>query len=221
MMLPRTRLLLVLFALSVPAVAQTLAVGVKAGGIISDEMIGGYSATESPFYLVGPTIDVSLPWRSLSFEADALYHRFGVSWAFTTDLATGGTASARERANWFEFPLLLKFRSSAGLFVSGGVSPRILGGRRGHMDIVDYDRQGNLIQDVHQDYTPDYGGPSLGLVGGAGGEFATGRHQFTAELRYTRWLSRPIDLVLSQGSQIRSDQNQLSLLLGWSIRPRR
>ncbi len=79
--------------------AQSLTFGVKGGAFLTDPA-GRYD--QSQRYLVGPSIEVALPWR-LAVEGSALYSRFGSS------LGTGTSLSSRTRGNAWEFPVAGKY----------------------------------------------------------------------------------------------------------------
>ena len=62
-----------------PGYSQLLSFGVKAGVPLNDALNGhsnggGLVSTSTDRWLIGPTIELHLPFR-LSFEADALYRR--------------------------------------------------------------------------------------------------------------------------------------------------
>jgi hypothetical protein len=119
-----TLLVLSFLSLLGPALSQQLAVGVK-GGIRASGDIGGlsYGGSESKRYIIGPMLDLRLPWR-LGVEFDALYRRFG----YTSGSHYQGYASAihRGRANSWEFPIIIKYRlpvRSAHPFAGVGYQP--------------------------------------------------------------------------------------------------
>jgi hypothetical protein len=72
-------------------------------------------------------VEIRLPLR-VSFEFDALYRRFG----FTSyDVFLFGNLTNRERANSWEFPMILKYRipvAPGHPFVGAGYAPRTVHG---------------------------------------------------------------------------------------------
>ncbi len=57
-------------------------------------------------YVVGPALDIGLP-LGFGVEVDALYRREGFQTSFGNAFYS---ASSQERANSWEFPILLKYR---------------------------------------------------------------------------------------------------------------
>jgi hypothetical protein len=110
-----------------PALAQRIAVGVE-GGVRTMDDVSGSLTPESKRYIVGPMVELRLPLR-LSFEFDALYRRFGFTgYQSLDDLANSIT---RERANSWEFPMILKYNLPGVLahpFVGVGYAPRTVHG---------------------------------------------------------------------------------------------
>src|SRR5450631_3909309 len=109
------------------ALAQPLTVGVE-GGLRTTGDVSGTLTPESKRYIIGPKVEVRLPWR-LSFEFDALYRDVG----FTGYAGSCcGSSITRERDRSWEFPMIVKyhFRSVARLhpFAGGGYAPRIVHG---------------------------------------------------------------------------------------------
>src|SRR5580698_6300117 len=106
--------------------AQRLEIGVE-GGVRATDDVSGTLSSESKRYIVGPKVEVRLP-LGLAFEFDALYRRFG----FTgSDVNCCGNVTTRERANSWEFPLILKYRLPAvpgHPFVGVGYVPRTVHG---------------------------------------------------------------------------------------------
>ncbi len=98
--------------LGLPLAAQPVSFGVKLGTPLRDafEDTGGkFSFSRGTGrYIIGPTIEIRLPFTGLGVEADALYRRYDI----------GGQVS-----QW-EFPILVKYRFNSGFlihpFVDGG-----------------------------------------------------------------------------------------------------
>ena len=98
--------------------AQTVSFGIK-GGL--PFMTPTVSDNESPPYLVGPSVEVRLPW-GFSIEADALYRRIGTTQpvellgVFAVLNAPSNVLTVlvptpidRYRGNAWEFPILAKY----------------------------------------------------------------------------------------------------------------
>src|SRR6476661_3389813 len=100
------RFSLTILLFSIPCFSQPVSVGLKAAARVTSD-VDGDAASESKLYLVGPMVDVALPYH-FSFEADALYSRFG--YTSTTYGLLGDSFTERVRANSWEFPLLAKYR---------------------------------------------------------------------------------------------------------------
>lgn len=98
------RIILVLF-LSLPSFSQSITIGVK-GGIRATNDVEGSGTSESKRYLVGPAVEVKLPFR-LALEVDALYSRFGLR---TSQGGFFGFTDQSQRASSWEFPILAKYR---------------------------------------------------------------------------------------------------------------
>ena len=62
---------LVFLLLTFPSFSQSIAIGVK-GGIRATNDVEGSGTSESKRYLVGPAVEVILPFR-IAVEVDALY----------------------------------------------------------------------------------------------------------------------------------------------------
>src|ERR1700687_3368158 len=84
---------------------QSFSVGVK-GGIRATDDLSGDATSESKRYVVGPAVEIALP-LNLGIEFDALYRRGGYRSSFGN---FAGSFTDRERANSWEFPILLKYR---------------------------------------------------------------------------------------------------------------
>src|SRR6516225_4253780 len=97
---------IVLFLLIVPiCCSQTVFVGAVAGGRLTDD-VAGVARPESKRYVVGPMIEVSLP-VGFSVEFEAIYHRHG----YTAEAFHFNQVQIdRERANSWEFPVLLRYK---------------------------------------------------------------------------------------------------------------
>ena len=118
-----------------PACAQLLQFGATAGVPIDP---GASFQDQSRHFVVGPSIELRLPWR-FAVEFDALYRSIGYSSTFysTIDPSTGValpsngfyTNTYRLSANAWEFPLLAKVylrarKAAWAPYFSLGVSPQ-------------------------------------------------------------------------------------------------
>jgi hypothetical protein len=196
--------------------AQSFSLGIK-GGVLLTDPLGSYGVhSESKRYAVGPTVEIGLP-RSLAFEVDALYQRTGFS---TAESAARVTYLTRMRANTWEFPLLVKHYFSrsdlpARPYVSGGFVVRNLSGAKYAFHQFGTDRHTGEPVDLAGlgDYVFDQN-PTYGVVIGGGLRLKAGLVRIAPEVRYTRWTSRPIDVLGSRGFLEQSGQNQVDLLVG-------
>jgi hypothetical protein len=195
---------------------QEVSVGVIGGAMATDDLTGAGATSVSKRYVVGPTVEIGLPLR-LEVEVDALYRREGYQTSFSGQLST---IFADERANSWEFPILLKYRFPSPVarpFLEAGYAPRVI--------------HGSISSNGTDDFAPT--GPqyyasragtnwplSHGIVVGGGVRFAIGRLHLSPELRYTRWSNSAISGSYDDGPSWQSTQNQVDVLLGvaWRIR---
>jgi opacity protein-like surface antigen len=194
---------LVLAIFVVPAQAQTLSFGGKAGATVSDPFILSPTSTFNNYsvnpqrYLFGGTFELGLPLH-FSFETDAIYKRLDyVSSPFGfTSFQTTTTA------NSWEFPLLAKRSFSTGIgrfFGDGGVSFR-------HVGATTTSSSGALP--ATQDLTNPW---STGVVAGGGMDFAYGSIHISPEVRYTRWGTANFN---STDGVLTSNLNSLDVIIG-------
>lgn len=196
-------------------VGQSVSIGVVGGGRLTDDVTSG-ATPESRRYIIGPTVEVGL---SLGFavEFDALYHRQGYLF-FLDDTYTPTTE--RERANSWEFPILLKYKlpiAKVKPFVELGVAPRIISGTV--TDTGYTCANGCSGPKINFNYSASTNWPrSFGVVAGGGVHFELHRLRLSPEVRYTYWTSAPIFPSVSAFPL--SNQNQLDVLVGiaWKIR---
>ena len=196
--------------------AQRLELGVK-GGIRSTGNVMGTLTSESKRYIVGPQLEVRLPLR-LSVEFDALYRRVGFTGYADSCCAHSIT---RERANSWEFPILLKYRLPARFFVGAGYAPRMIHGtavssgsdlsgisQNPPMDIITY--YFNQRSDTNYRMTH-------GVVVSGGVDLPAGHLRISPELRYVHWSSPFLSQFGGDGSfEFVSKQHELFVLLGIS-----
>jgi len=195
---------------------QSLSLGVTGGGRPTDDVTS--SATpESRRYVVGPMIELALP-LGFAVEVDALYHRNGYL------IANGnfaGSVIESERANSWEFPILLKYKlplPKVKPFVEVGLAPRSISGT--------ISESGVNVNLLTGQQTPFSGNSqtawsnSVGVVTGAGVQLGVGRLRVSPEARYTHWTSTPINGTFSDGPSYYSTQEQVDILIGigWRIR---
>jgi hypothetical protein len=199
--------------------SQSIAVGVK-GGIRATDDVSGFSvqSSESKRYIIGPAVDIRLP-RRLGFEVDALYRRFGYTSTFSSCC---GSSITRERANSWEFPLILKYRFpslAVSPYAGAGYVPRMVHGSRVSSGRYLSGMTSNPPADVYTYYfnqqsSIDY--PVTHGVTAAGGIEFGGRHlRLSPEFRFVHWNSPFLQEVGGDGSYfIESSQNEFFILLG-------
>lgn len=159
----------------------------------------GITATHTNRWLVGPTVELHLPFR-LSFEADALYRREGFQvtsesltispgeWFSTT---TTNFAVEHESLNSWQFPFLAKYELRGGAirpFIDTGVTYQHLSGIR-YID------------------TPNMAGFTVG--GGLTMKFSFLR--LSPEVRYTRWGNNQVS------NETATARNQTDVLVGFTF----
>jgi hypothetical protein len=201
------------------SVAQQVAVGLK-GGVRTADDVSGSLTSESKRYIMGPMVEIRLPLR-LSLELDALYRRFGF---------TGGSSSVfghsitRERANSWEFPMILKYNLPVVLahpFVGAGYAPRtihgtdvssgsFLSGTSQNPPMSIYTNYFNQRSDTRYSLTH-------GVVVSGGVNLRAGHARFSPELRYVHWNAPFLSEFGGDGSfQFVSKQDEFLVLLGVS-----
>jgi hypothetical protein len=195
---------------------QSLSIGVTGGGRPTDDVTS--SATpESRRYIVGPMIELGLP-LGFAVEFDALYHRNGYQ---VENSNFAGYVIESERANSWEFPILLKYKlpvSKVKPFVELGLAPRSISGT--------ISQSGVNVNVLTGQQTPFSGSfktdwsNSVGVVTGVGVQFGVGRLRVSPEARYTHWTSTPINGTFADGPSYYSTQEQVDVLIGigWKIR---
>jgi hypothetical protein len=206
-----------------PAFPQSLGAGLKAGVPLSDAFrarspgaLVGFSS-ETKRYTVGPMIEVRLPF-GLGIELDALYKSLEYRAA---GLIEHGSLRAETTGNAWQFPLLLKYRTSGGM---ASASPYVAGG-------VAYQRLSGLAQFI-ETLTTGAGAPvtrttdrpeelrkraNAGFVLGGGIEVKALFLRISPEIRYTRWGSDNFLDRNTSGDLLRSNRNQFEFLTGFSF----
>jgi hypothetical protein len=182
--------------------AQPVSFGAKIGLPLNDfidTVSSGNSSlrslTTTHRYIVGPDLELRLPW-GFAIEVDALYRKFD----FQSPTSVVST-------NDWEFPLLLKYRFASHHFVR----PYIGGG-------VAFDRLQGLTATVASAATSivTSNPPELKNTGTVGAVLGGGLDvhflfiHITPEIRYTRWTSQHFTLA----NVLNSSQNQAEFLVG-------
>jgi hypothetical protein len=195
---------------------QSFSIGVK-GGVRGTNDISGDATTESKRYIVGPMAELGLP-LGLGVEFDALYRSEGYRTAFGN---FAGSFVARERANSWEFPILLKYKFPFPVvkpYLAGGYAARVINGS------IDWDGYTIDLSNGQKTFGHSHSGTnwdkSHGIVVGGGVRFTIGALQISPELRYTYWNNAAISSFGPQGYGFQSTQNQVDVLLGlgWKLR---
>jgi hypothetical protein len=161
-------------------------------------------------------LEIGLPF-GLGVEVDALYQRVGYRTAVGN---FAGSYAARERANSWEVPVLLKYRLPARIihpYVAGGIAPRTINGS------VDSSSVSINLMNGQETFSTAHAGTnwtnSLGIVAGGGVQLGVGAFRLSPEVRYTYWNSTPINVSGPQGYGFQSAQNQVDVLVGisWKV----
>ena len=202
--------------------AQQIAVGVK-GGVRASDDVDGFSlrSSESKRYIVGPAVELRLPWR-LGVEFDALYRRFG--YTSESQFASLSHSIIRERGNSWEFPLLAKYRIPGRLvqpFAGAGYDWRKVNGSDVSSGYYLSGQTTNPPADIYTYYfnqrrSTDY--PVGHGVVISGGIDLNSRHlRVSPEFRYVRWRKQFLSQVGGDGSYfLQSSQNEYFILVGIS-----
>lgn len=140
-------------------------------------------------YVIGPTLEIALPWRGLSVEIDALYRPMNLTMAGVRPDGSLHSISPATVVTW-QFPALAKYR-----FASGSVKPFIEAG-------PSFRVSGNL-----NNASPSVYGGTAGL----GMEANLRKLRIGPVVRYTHWAADP-DFAGS-----RTKRNQVELLVGVSF----
>ncbi|MGD1094199.1 MAG: hypothetical protein ABSB35_19710 [Bryobacteraceae bacterium] len=194
---------------------QGISIGVVGGVRTTDDIVSD-ATSESKRYAVGPEVEIGLPF-GLGVEVDALYRREGYSSSFSN---FAGSNYSQERANSWEFPMLLKYKFPFALikpFVEGGYAPRVINGTVNNNGFTVNLQTGQQMYGQSHYSTND---ASQGLVIGGGVQLSVGRLLISPEVRYTRWNNQPVLVVEPDGPTFGSSQNQVDILVGlsWKLR---
>jgi opacity protein-like surface antigen len=210
------RLLFVFSLMCYACAGQTLAIGIAGGGRPTDDVTSA-ATPESRRYMVGPMIELGLP-IGFAVEVDALYHRNGYS---VGNGNFGGYVIESERANSWEFPILLKYKLplfKVQPFVEAGLAPRSISGTIAESGVSIDIPTGQQTPFSSSSKTKWSSG--FGVVTGGGVQFSVGRLRLSPEVRYTHWTSTPINGSFSDGASYHSTQEQVDVMLGvgWRVR---
>jgi len=195
---------------------QALSIGVIGGVRTTDDMTGA-ATSESKRYVVGPDVEIGLAF-GLGVQVDALYRREGYSSPFSN---FAGSDYSQERANSWEFPMLLKYKFALPLikpFIEAGYAPRVINGT------VNNNGFSVNLQTGQRTYGQNHYGTSWdasqGLVVGGGAQLRLGRLLVSPEVRYTHWNNQAILVTYPDGPTFGSAQDQIDVLVGlsWKLR---
>jgi hypothetical protein len=150
-------------------------------------------------YAIGPTVGVRLP-LNFSVEADALYNRRSLGFGLGN---LGGLAGDYTHADWWEFPVMLKF--AAG---NGPIAP-VFGAGMSFQRVSSFGSIPSYI------FTGRTSQNSVGFVAGGGVQFRAGALAVTPELRYTRWTNN--NLAQTVVDNVLGGQNQAQFLVGFTF----
>lgn len=179
--------------------AQHLSIGVTGGIGLTDAFMNqtflGANGSTHPYsaakdYLVGPAVEVRLPFR-LAVEFDALYRPLHLTETAFDLFNPGFNRLSQGTIGSWEFPLLGKYRlrsrfirpflEAGPSFRHAGTNPSLLGGLS--------------VLSTH------------GFTGGGGGEIHLWKVGIAPEIRYTRWAADTYPVPFS-------NSNQAELLVG-------
>jgi hypothetical protein len=204
---------LIIFLTCFACSGQALTIGVVGGVRATDDVNTSVAMPESRRYVVGPSVELRLP-RNFSIEVDALYHRQGYRYVAPPIIGLSGIYDESERANSWEFPILLKYKlpvPTVKAFVEAGLSPRTISGKAADVNVVF-----NCCAYSPPTYTTTKVDSSgLGIVAGGGVQFLIGRLRVSPEARYTYWTSAPSLGPVQPGSQSQAD---ILVGIGWKFR---
>lgn len=209
------RLLVLALLAAATAFPQRISFGVKAGMPASDVFNSGNGRNvtyrpQSGRYLVGPTVELLLPFR-FSVEADALYR--SAAYRATSAQTVGNAVDLRTTAKTWQFPVLLKYRLSKKLVTpfldAGFVFNRLTDVKQTGQIAGGLIPAGQLSGNQPPELTRR---TAHGYAFGAGLEGKLLFLRLSPEIRYTRWQS---DNFQSDYAGFRlANRNQLEVLFG-------
>lgn len=206
--------ILISFVIVSSCFAQPLAIGIKAGGRLTND-VDGWAVSESRPYVLGPMVQLKLP-LGFAVEADALYNRFGYS--STASDILGGYTIDRVRANSWQFPILLRHRLPLPLplarpYFTVGYAAQYTGTATHRVTGATADYYTGNFTPYSANYTENYAANS-GLVAGGGIEVGAGHWRVAPEVRYIRWKDPLFSYYGSRGYYVVAPQNEVQLLVG-------
>jgi|SRR5579859_6339449 len=189
--------------------AQRISVGAEAGVPVTESFDTGfiYRGSFDPTtvrYVVGPAVGVSLGHR-FAAEVSALYQPF----SFRQSNIMGTPSSWKTAGNFWQFPLLLKYR-----LLEGPIAPYITAGPSLQLAT-------NITQSFITiiDPTPVVSHPQpdrrviAGFTAGAGLGFSLGHLRISPEVRYTRWAAENFNFT--QTNHVGTNLNQVQILVAF------
>lgn len=205
---------IILFLTCCACAGQSVSIGVT-GGVRPTDDVSSYVIPESRRYVIGTSVELELP-LNFAIEVDALYHRQGYQYVAPPLIGLSGLYRERERANTWEFPIMLKYKLPVPvvkLFVEAGLAPRRIAGTANDEFVV--------FSAYSAPPPPTFGSTkidssSLGVVAGGGVQFSLGRLRVSPEARYTYWTSAPV--LGSAGAPPSQSQVDVLVGIGWKLR---
>jgi hypothetical protein len=194
---------------------QSFSIGAK-GGVRATDDITGAATSESKRYIIGPALDLGLP-LGLGVEFDALYSRDGYRTSFAN---FAGSSFTRERANSWQFPLLIKYKLPSHFikpYVEAGYATGILNGSA-DINTVTIDLLTDIATFGHSHESTNWKA-NHGIVTGGGVQLSFGRLRLSPEIRYTHWNHPAISGFYGNGPSYQSTQDQVDVLvgIGWRV----
>ena len=198
--------------LSGVALAQPFSAGIKGGLPLTDflSVVQGTSTTNTDHYIVGPEVEVRLPF-GLGIEFDALYRHF--SYTNVVGSAENAITSTGSSGNW-EFPLVVKYRFPSKIvrpYLEAGVAWDTLQGLK---NSVTYAVCTTGVCTAPTTAPPAVTSQStMGVVLGGGLDIHAFVIHVTPELRFTRWAQQYFNL----SGVLNSGKNQAEFLVGFTF----
>jgi opacity protein-like surface antigen len=196
---------------SMPAVAQSISFGVKAGTPVTDGFqVNNQTSNpasyndDTPRYTIGPVFELHLP-HHFSVNAEALYK------PLRYDYFPFGFQSFRAEttASSWEFPVLVRRYITTGIrpFVNGGISFSHITSSSITFTNGNFQTTDNAADLVSKG--------NHGFVAGAGLDYQKGPIHFQPEIRYTRWQHANF---ASADGMLSSNLNSIEILFGVTFR---
>jgi opacity protein-like surface antigen len=207
--------LCLLFLSAAAAVAQPFSFGVKGGLPLTDFLTAAStqnftSSTSTNRYIVGPTVELRLPF-GLGVEADVLYRHFNYSSSGGISSITSNFTNIDTTSGAWEFPLLAKYRFKGKIvhpFVDAGVAwDRLSGLTQTVKSVV----AGITNTSTTSNPLELSNGTTRGFVMGGGVDVKALVIHITPEVRFTRWGSKHF---IDPNGLLNSKQSQAEFLLG-------